>query len=113
MRGACRDPYCWGLTRKLRAALSPAAVVTATLTVPTLAVLGTLHLISESLQEMYSLHVLLPDFTVAAPCVAPHHLPMTLTRARRLPAAGLTLLRMGAGAMTVNEPALGEIRSHR
>ena len=52
---------------ELKALLLPAAVVTVTLTAPSLAVAGTLHSICAAFQEAYLVHVLLPTRTKPAP----------------------------------------------
>ena len=85
---------------KLLALLTPPAVVTMTLTVPYLALAGTLHLMRVSLQERYVAHLVAPYFTELAPRAAPKPVPVMVTVAPRLPAVGASFAMAGAG-MTV------------
>jgi len=52
---------------EFKALLLPAAAVTVTLTAPSLAVAGTLHLICAAFQEAYLVQVLLPICTELVP----------------------------------------------
>ena len=92
---AIRDAYRFAL--KTIALLVPAEVATVTLAAPTDALAGTLHLICVSLQEMYFVHALLANFTELMPCDAPRPAPVMVTRAPRLPEAGVSFLILGAG----------------
>ena len=69
------------------AMLLPEVVVTVTFTAPTLAVVGTLHMICAACQKPYLVHVLLPTCTALMPRGSPNHLPVIVTSAPRLPEA--------------------------
>ena len=108
-RAACRYRF----TVKLSALLMPPVVVTVTLTTPFLAVAGTLHLICVSLQETYTVHVLVPNLTELAPR-ARAEARAADGHGRAAPAGGgLSLTMLGAGVARRRHPAARESPSCR
>jgi hypothetical protein len=93
-------------TVKLMALLMPAVVFTVTFTAPYLAFVGTLHTIRVVLQETYLVHALLPNFTEPVRCAAPRFAPLIVTRAPRLPEAGLSLVMLGAAGTGGKPPVV-------
>lgn len=68
---------------KLLALPLPAAVVTATLTLPYLALAGTLQTICVALQERYLVHFTAPNLTALSVPFAPKSVPVMVTVGRR------------------------------
>jgi hypothetical protein len=86
---------------KYLAPLVPRPVLTVTLSLPRVALVGTRQRMRVAVHEMYRAHARAPNFTTFAPRLAPNHLPVMVTIAPRLPEVDESFVIAGFGELVL------------